>query len=893
MLRLLLTGSLLLSVISLTTAQRTRPELVRLEATPVSATVTPGYYLIKGDPPSAYQRVQSVTRDHHIVYLEDSLPANSLLYRINNQWKLAPGLPESPPYIVTVRTPEAVEVVVRTFSGQPVPGSLSVLIPAARLPVLMDHPGIVYISPAKKAVEESLVPFVNQGLNRIKAFHEAFPEVRGENSILSVKEQGYNPEDPDLRGRSAYEEPGLSISIHATEMATLAAGSGLLAAETEGVSPAVLLKQASFSSLFAETDSYYEDVTVQNHSYGTSPEPFYGPEAASYDQSAEANPSLTHVFSIGNAGTQTPGAGPYTGITGFSTLTGNFKNAKNILTVSSSDATGQVIPQNSRGPTFDGRIRPEIVAYGEGGTSDAAALVSGSAAVLSELYSSQTGETAEFALIRAILLAGSDEVGTPGPDYSSGYGQLNLIHSARIIEQANYQQLSGTSQVSLVIPEGTASVRLVLSWFDPPATPGDQVLLVRDADMALQGPSGPPVLPWTLSAYPHADSLALPARRGPDHRNTQELITLENPEPGTYQVLVEAGEDFPMYLAWHTEQTGYFSWRYPLENTVLTAGQPAPVYWDTSLSGDAQIAWRTQNGEWQEVGMVNAGQESFTFDAPDTTAVVQLRLQSGGQTYESAFFTFSEIPNTSVDYVCENDWQISWSPVPNATSYQIRGRKNNKLISLISKTDTILNSSEVNYTDSLISVQAYLANYPAGRAVTFHIGRQGVGCYFAGFTGLVRDTDIQLTVRLGTSDGISRMVVERVNDGLIIGESTNPATEIILTDSNPQTGPNRYQAALYLDDGRVIRSDILSFIYVPAGAALIYPNPVQSGEILRVISEDPDTMLEIITMQGSVLTRIPLITAEEDIPMTIAAGIYLYRVRTNSAIIQAGRLVVY
>ena len=86
----------------------------------------------------------------------------------------------------------------------------------------------------------------------------------------------------------------------------------------------------------------------------------------------DQSPTLLHVFLAGNQGTAKPSAGMYRDL-GFANLTGNFKQAKNVLIVSAVDSTMTVNSLNSRGPAYDGRVKPELVAHGQGGTSEAAA----------------------------------------------------------------------------------------------------------------------------------------------------------------------------------------------------------------------------------------------------------------------------------------------------------------------------------------------------------------------------------------------------------------------------------------------------------------------------------------------------------------------------------------
>lgn len=94
----------------------------------------------------------------------------------------------------------------------------------------------------------------------------------------------------------------------------------------------------------------------------------YGNEAFVYDQQVSTNPNLSHVFSAGNSGKLEPPSGTYLNMK-FANLSGNFKQAKNVLEVNAVDSTLTVNALNSRGVAFDGRLKRELTAFGQDGTS--------------------------------------------------------------------------------------------------------------------------------------------------------------------------------------------------------------------------------------------------------------------------------------------------------------------------------------------------------------------------------------------------------------------------------------------------------------------------------------------------------------------------------------------
>lgn len=119
---------------------------------------------------------------------------------------------------------------------------------------------------------------------------------------------------------------------------------------------------------------------------------------------------------------------------GSSTL-GAPADAKNILTVGSVDRTGLISGFSSRGPTADGRIKPEVMARGEltfvassrsanafgqqNGTSFSCPLVAGTAAVLLSAHPEWTPLQVREAFMKTASRAAT-------PDNVYGYGIVNL-----------------------------------------------------------------------------------------------------------------------------------------------------------------------------------------------------------------------------------------------------------------------------------------------------------------------------------------------------------------------------------------------------------------------------------------------------------------------------------
>src|SRR5690606_8289158 len=78
------------------------------------------------------------------------------------------------------------------------------------------------------------------------------------------------------------------------------------------------------------------------------------------DEMHQDFPFVQHVFASGNDGPMT--CAPYP--PGYHTVNGGYQPSKNILTVGAMAKDNIIWPKSSRGPVNDGRLKPEIMAYG-------------------------------------------------------------------------------------------------------------------------------------------------------------------------------------------------------------------------------------------------------------------------------------------------------------------------------------------------------------------------------------------------------------------------------------------------------------------------------------------------------------------------------------------------
>ena len=165
-------------------------------------------------------------------------------------------------------------------------------------------------------------------------------------------------------------------------------------------------------------------------------------------------PSLQHVFAAGNSGNYI--CAPY--VAGFSNVLGSYQTSKNTISVGNVDELGALFFNSSKGPVRDGRIKPEVVAQGmrvysttptnaygpSDGTSMAAPAISGGLALLYQRYRQlNAGANPKSGLMKTLICNGANDKGNAGPDFSYGFGFMNLLRSVRMLENNNYFNVSG------------------------------------------------------------------------------------------------------------------------------------------------------------------------------------------------------------------------------------------------------------------------------------------------------------------------------------------------------------------------------------------------------------------------------------------------------------------
>jgi hypothetical protein len=783
----------------------------------------------------------------------------------------------------------------------------------AQLQQVSASPWVDFVDvPNRRAHEERQLNQSDLSVNAITTVHTRFPQLAGQGLTVSIKEDSFDASDIDFTGRlvpSSLFNP--TFSPHATAIATLVGGGGNSAPSGKGVAWQARLATSSYKSLLPDDGAglVQAGVSVQNHSYGVAAiENYYGLEAQAYDQQCRQFPQLVHVFSSGNVGSETSTEGAYAGIGKVANLTGQFKTSKNTLSVGATDEVGQVAPLSSRGPAYDGRIKPELVAYGVGGTSESAALVSGISLLVQQAYQQQNGNNLPpAALVKAVLCNSADDTSRPGIDFESGFGQVDAIGAVQTVRGQRFFQGSATANsprtYSITVPPGQQELKVTLAWTDPDASPTAAQALVNDLDLELvHVASGRRWYPWVLSSYPQADSLVKLPKRRADHLNNVEQISIVVPEAGEYTVQVRGSTGMATQaFSVAYEYSAGFDWIRPGDATNLHPKATNILRWH--WSGPAA----TGRLEYQPVGTakwrllqasVPLAQANYSWAVPDTTTLARVRMVTSPAIFLSDTFSIAQPQTPTVGYACEEEALLLWNSVPGVRQYQIYRLIQNQVEPYLTTADTALVLTKAQMQIRQYAVAPILGKIVGERGNTIDFTQQGTACYVKSFLPhtVVTDTVI-FDLEVGTLYRLSAITLERLTaDGPQAIQTISPVDSLQLSflDHNPMPGRSEYRVRLDLADGRVIYSDPEEVQFTPSGQVQAYPNPIVAGDLLHIlVAENPDARIQLYDITGK-LRRESTESGAIKVFSTdgLAKGMYLLRVSTEGGAVMTTRVVV-
>ena len=706
-------------------------------------------------------------------------------------------------------------------------------------------------------------------INKVLTVHNLYPELAGENMQLSLKERLFDTTDIDFKGRCfEVNRTQEEMSTHATIMASIAVGAGNSGPKGKGVAWKANITSSSYADLFPDDHVYFKanNISVQNHSYGVGEiENYYGLEAQKYDKECIANPNILHVFSSGNSGSGTSKTGIYQGIEGFANLTAQFKTSKNSLCIGEIDNYGNVKELSSKGPAFDGRVKPELVAFGFQGSSESAAMVSGIALLVQEAYKNRNDNILPAAsLVKAILINSADDMGNPEVDFKSGFGSVDALGAIKTVEEERFMidtiSNGETKTFKISVPENARKLKITIAWHDPQAEAGTEKALINNLDLGLtELSSSDKWEPWILNPFPHIDSLKQNAKRGKDYLNNVEQITVDFPNPGDYEINVfgysiQGSQNYS--LAYEYENS--FQWLNPLKKTIFRAGEKIQIRWkwmEHLKAGMVEYQLINQK-KWQTIdNSYNLSEDYIDWLVPEINSLAQIRIKTTEKEFLSDTFLISKPNSLSVGMNCNEEAMIFWKPQNDAENYQLY-RLGNKFIEpyiTIQDTFKILTNNELDFQN--YSVSPIINGHVGLRSKTINYTTQNIDCYFVRFVSKQAITDsVLLDLELASTYKLTALDLERYSENgfsSIQRIESFGGNKYLLYDEKPNPNRNIYRVRLERDDFTEVLSQEESVYFNPAGNVLVYPNPVRSNEPINIIDgEDGVAQIKIFNSEG-------------------------------------------
>lgn len=534
--------------------------------------------------------------------------------------------------------------------------------------------------------------------NLLNSNWDAQMHFNGEGVHIAIGDDGYIGPHIDLSNRIEQADLiGDQSGTHGEMVAGILSGAGNIDPANNGIATGATLHVLRDFEAVKKANILFEEkgVVITNTAYSDGCNRGYTSLAQLADQQSFLNPALIHVFSGGNAGIDDCeyGAG-----NGWGNITGGVKVGKNVLAVANLNMQGERVSSSSRGPSNDGRIKPDIAAFGEGqiglspnneyqvgsGTSAAAPVISGILAQLYQAYREQHNNiNPPSALIKAALLNSAEDLGNIGPDYSFGWGKVNAFKAFQILDEENW--ISGTAiqdseeNFSIDIPEAVKELRVMIYWHDQAASPTSTKSLVADIDLTVTDVNNVNHLPWLLNNNPDATLLDLPATKGADHLNNVEQVVIENPTSGTYQINV-TGFEIPFsqqdYYIVYQNTFDELKLSYPNGGESFAPNDMVQIHWDAfGIDGNFELAYSSDDGNtWVPIASVAGNLRQYIWTVPDlVSGAMRLRVTRGNLDAMSTqvFSIFDTPQNLALEQICPEYVRLSWDALEDAQNYTL------------------------------------------------------------------------------------------------------------------------------------------------------------------------------------------------------------------------------
>ena len=643
--------------------------------------------------------------------------------------------------------------------------SVTLSIDTAALSVLSFANDIWYIEPIDPpSVKENKTGRTLHRSNAINTKYSNGRHYNGNGINIMMQDDGIIGPHIDYQGRIDQSNcGGCSTSNgddHGDHVAGTIMGSGNLDPIAAGMSDAAYLYvYSSSNNNFYDVPAMYQgsDLVITSKSYSNGCNAGYTSLAKDLDEQINLYPSLIHVFSAGNDGNSDCGYGAGDG---WGNVTGGHKQGKNVIAVANLTSSGDLASSSSRGPAADGRIKPDIGAKGSsvnstlpdndyGLKTGTSMSCPGIAGVMGQLYQAYKelngGQNPNSSVMKNILLNSADDLGNPGPDFKYGWGEVNAFRAVRTLEEDQYfidnisQSIDNNHLIT--IPPSTEQLKIMVYWHDKEASANASFALVNDLDIELLDNSGMLVeSPWVLNPTPDPVLLNTNAIKGVDGINNMEQITMDNPIPGDYSLIIK-GSSIPFgpqeYSVSYIFLNNEITLTYPVGGEGWVPGESELVRWDAfGNNGNFTLDYSVDGGiTWSVIssGISGSSREYMINSIPNiVTDNARVRISRNGM-YDASDSNFSIInvpDNIVVDWICPDSIYVYWDPVNGATSYEVSmlGEFYMDSMATTNSLSTLIINPNPSITDSWFSVSAMINNERGRRAVAVNEQSSNNGC---------------------------------------------------------------------------------------------------------------------------------------------------------------------
>lgn len=754
-----------------------------------------------------------------------------------------------------------------------------------------------------KLINESYLNTFDSSVNQIDIAKVQNPHLKGLDQYIFLKEDSPLDDDIDLFGKINLTSVSSSIkNVHANDMATIITGLGNTFYNSLGIVSEAVIYTTNFQNLLPDDVNLVETkpIKIQNHSYGVGIENYYGIEAQAYDDATFFNPEFLPIFSAGNRGLFTSDSGPYQNLPGVANLTGTFKMAKNVLTVGSIDSSNRVTAISSRGPAYDGRTKPDLVAFGFNGSSESAAIATGVASLIREALI-ENGTLPHSSLIKAIMINGADDVENLGPDFATGFGSINAYKSLKITESQTYLSQTLASNIfeyEVSLPEGIRSLKTTLVWNDPPGEINARKALVRDLDLKIITPEDT-LYPLVLDPYPSISSLNKIAKQGKDTLNTVEQVFIENPGNGIYRMIVAGPQSTSFSIAYSIEKSDTAIWTYPVKNSVLKANQKNILRWQSSYAQPpGQLKYRyLDSNDWIEIPF-DTMSNLIAFTPESAGTIIEFCLKFGRDSVISDPVLVSGIPSVDLINQCTDYLVFEVNNNLEADSFALLKLEGGEYRIVDITAGPILEYNGTYTSSDYFAVLPFYDDDKGIQSLALALKNQFANCFIQYFQGETINNEIEISAEFNLSEKISQVYFEKlVADKFIKLEEFSSAitNSLSTTDENPSLGPNFYRVTIVLKNGLSVTSDVLEIYYIPKDDFLVFPSLMRDEKSLYILQQDFRLMqFSLYNSKGTKIIDEQILSTSEEISLdNVSPGIYYYNIlNTDYVIVKSGKIVV-